>query len=117
MRRALKEKAGLPTWLAKNLGIDTSGGRPRSFRARCSTRSKRLAGTRPRVARLRRLAKAGAKKVGKIFTTGIRPQAVYGAEVHGLSPGELDRLERTASSCYPPFWHGKVPHAPCDGDR
>ena len=50
---------------------------------------------------------AGARKAGKLFRSGFKSQATYGCEVHGLSPGELEGLQRSASACPPPFGKGK----------
>ena len=50
---------------------------------------------------------SGARKAGKLFRTGFKSQATYGCEVHGLSPGELDALQRSASACFPPSGKGK----------
>ena len=103
LRRALKAKAGAETYLAKNLGVDCSAARPRAWRSRAGTRHKRLAGVAPRLARLRRLVKAGARKAGKVYRTGIQPQATFGCEVNGLSDGEVARLQKSAASAFPPF--------------
>ena len=39
--------------------------------------------------RLVRLGKASARRVRKIYTTGLQPQATYGAEAWGISNKEL----------------------------
>eukprot|EP00972_Heterocapsa_arctica_P097825 14433685-Heterocapsa_arctica.AAC.1 len=42
-----------------------------------------------------------------MFSTGLKPQATFGCEVHGLSNGELHKLQKSAVACLPPFGMGK----------
>jgi hypothetical protein len=107
IRSALRDKAGLEVHTFKNLGIDCSAGRARPRDASKSTRHKRFNAIKPRVNRLKSLVKAGARRTGNIWSTGFKPQAAFGCEVHGLFNGELEKLQKADVACLHPFGMGK----------
>ena len=106
--RSLKELGGDGSRVVKNLGIDSSSGRHRSFRAKATTRAKRFQGLKRRAKRLKALVGASGNKASKIFVAGFKPSVGFGMEVWGCEPRELLALQRRAVSCWAP--HSKGPH-------
>ena len=107
IRSALGLRAGQFVYSARNLGIDSNAGKSRAYFAQSTTWHGRFRAIKPRIKRLSRLAKAGARRTSKLFTIGFRAQATFGCEVHGISDGELHRLQVDAAACMPPFAKGR----------
>ena len=105
-RRGLRGLGGDGAMVVKNLGIDFSSGRGRSFRANSTTRAKRFSAISRRSKRLRILTSAVGSKAGRISIAGFKPAVGYGMEVWGCSPKELLVLQRRAAACWAPHSKG-----------
>ncbi len=82
-------KAGKPCTVTSKLGVEFTGGkaRPRVGGPR-RMRYKKQADRRRRLGKLRRLG----CKVAQVVSRGVKPAAMYGAPVHGVSDSELGTL-------------------------
>ena len=108
--RSLKELGGDGSRVVKNLGIDYSSGRHRSFCAKATTRAKRFQGLKGSAKRLKALVGAAGNKASKVFVAGFKPSVGFGMEVWGCEPRELFSLQRKAVSCYAPHSKGSSLH-------
>ena len=48
------------------------------------------------------MVKSVGTRAGKLFSTGLRPQAGFGIDVWGCSGTELSRLQKLAAACASP---------------
>ncbi len=88
---------------APNLGVDaTAGGRRKLVKTRGAKRRTRLAGSRLRGHKLAGIAKTLGSRAIKVYTTGIAPEANFGAEVWGISDSEALKLRRVAAMALKP---------------
>ena len=107
VRRALGPLGGKAAASAIVLGVDTCGGRGRAA-VRTSAFAARAAKCGTRCRRLRRVTAAtSAGRTAKLFSTGIRPAAAYGADVVGASPAFLRRLRLQAAATMRPRARGR----------
>ena len=61
-----------------------------------------------RITRFRKVVKAAtAGRAAKIFSAGLRPAAIYGHEVNGVSPKEMRKLNATAAIALRPVARGR----------
>ena len=104
LQRALGPWAGQPTLVAKNLGIDYSAGCIRAKWVSKSTRRKRMAHTRARMAKLSMFIKARISP--KKLCPGIIAGAAYGAQVTGLTSTEVWELQQQAARTMTPLGKG-----------
>ena len=107
LRAKMGQLGGSPVSSAKNLGIDFAAGRARVAHGRMSARAKRLVQANLRRSKLWRLAKTVGWRAKLIFTSGVMPATIYGAEVNGLSESELVSLQRVAASAMRPTAGGR----------
>ena len=75
MRTAIGSSAGLPTLLAKNLGIDVTAGRAMRTTAKAATRRVRLGKTAKAAKRLKKLSSAAPTKSKRLVKTNLVPRA------------------------------------------
>ncbi len=88
---------------APNLGVDaTAGAKRRIIRTGKSKRKSRFTSCRARGRKLAAIAKTLGTRAVNIFTSGIAPEANYGAEVWGVTDAEALRLRRTAAAALKP---------------
>ena len=107
IKKALGKLAGEARPSAEALGIDLVAGKPRRSFRRASVTARRLQRMRLRVARVKRLRKAGKDKTAKIFTAGLGPSAWYGMQVYGADDRELYDLQSAALAIFTPRAAGR----------
>ena len=107
LRRNLGDAAGPPTRLAQFLGIDNQLGRHRKILAKPSRWKSRAKNAAARRRRLKRLGAGRSTGAVKVFVVGVMPAATYGAEVVGISTGELKQLQKTALASMAPSTRGR----------
>eukprot|EP00973_Karenia_brevis_P028198 3885513-Karenia_brevis.AAC.1 len=108
LRRVLKKRAGVQTHnrAAAALGIDFTAGQSRR-KAGMAKQAQRFLTTASRKRRLRNLHKAVGSRAAKIAQTGLRPTALYGAEVYGVSDVQLTSLRRSHAAAVAPRAQGR----------
>ncbi len=89
LARVVGASGGHAVDAAVHLGIDAAAGKRRAVWGHGSSRDGRLRKAMGRTERVLRLRRAGGERAKRIASSGIRPQAAYGAEVHGVSNAEL----------------------------
>ena len=89
-----EERAEVLPREARDLGVGTAGGRRLAGRLQ----KRRLAHARVRAFKVSELSKH-TKQAKKLFTTGVSPAAIWGAEAHGLTAAQISQMERTAANC------------------
>ena len=92
--KALGQRVGQLVTDTVKLGIDTAL-TPKARNMWTKTRGKRWLSHKKRVSRLQILHKAGAKRLGSVYTIGSVAAATYGAEVTGMPPGTLTTIRAT----------------------
>ena len=108
LRQKLGQLGGKPVKSAKSLGVDFTAGRKYwNCRGKESSRKARLLKVGARRGRMRRIKKAGGRAARKVAFAGSLPAAAYGAEVTGLSDGQLLALQRIVASGLSPSSHGR----------
>ena len=103
-RHVLHLMPGLPgrvVDIAANLGVDTRAGKARCH-GKGSRRVRRMAVIKSRFRKHRALQRAGAKKVARLFRVRVKPQALYGVEVHGATDQELHQYRSSEMALTPP---------------
>ena len=108
VRAGLGQRGGVAVRSAAMLGIDFSAGRRRrgARRSVAAARVRLSAARSRRLARVARGCRRGASAL-KLYITGIRPAATYGAAVCGVAPGQLLRQRRSASVAMRPAARGR----------
>jgi hypothetical protein len=89
------------------LGAGVTAGKARRHGARGVARTARVVSVKARLKRFGRLARKGKNKALRLFTTGLRPAATYGAEVIGIDNTSLRRLERWVALAFAPSSQGR----------
>ncbi len=82
--RVVGDTGGTAVDSAPHLGIDAAAGKRRAKWASNADRRARLRKAIGRVHRLLRLRRAGGERAKTLVATGLRPQAAYGADIHGV---------------------------------
>ena len=86
----------------KNLGGYVAPLRERRWRQTGSVFTQRLRKAARRAARFQQLRRAPARGSERLYKTGIRPVSEYAMGLHGVSPSEMERVERLAVRAFPP---------------
>ena len=94
IRAGLGKLAG-PGYLSyKCLGIDSVAGRTRASAKTATTMASRFVKAGRKQRRLRLFTKVVPGGVAKLFVSGVRPTATYGAEARGMANSQLLRLRK-----------------------
>lgn len=107
IRALLGADGGEPVVVAQALGIDFAAGRSGVSTAGRSSRAKRIYTASGKAQRISRLAKAGRRQPQHVVRQGIIKGALYGANVTGISDGNLLKLRRICASTTPPRAQGR----------
>ncbi len=110
LARRLGDRAGELHEAPPNLGIDFGAGKKRKYHGPRAIRKVRLRRAAARRMRLRRIRKVVGNRAKKIFTTGVLPDAAWGAAVNGLDDGEAHRLRQVAAVAVGPKARGRSLH-------